>query len=206
MLRIRLFCLLSLLIVSPAKAATFDLIVPADVMIRSPLGISGVGSPWGWVVATDGPLTYERLNSAVFTLVTDNPLITVETTFYPSSSWMPMQIGDVAGLDNVPFTQAFRDLLRPGEVLNPLSSNFWRWLINFPPGFVGEVNLHTIMQVDELKTEFDTRLRLDPTFGTPTDVIQIVEAQRVTAVPEPGHCFIAAACAVLLIRRRHFIE
>src|SRR5687768_16837245 len=124
--RIRLLCLLSLLIASAAPAATFDLIVPAEVMIRSPLGISGVGSPWGWVIATDAPLTYERLNAAVFTLATDNSLITVETTFHPSSSWMPMQIGEVAGLDNVPFTQKFRELLRPGEVVNPLSSNFWR--------------------------------------------------------------------------------
>ena len=187
MMRIVLSLLLIVLGAGQSSLAVpFDLIVPADVELRSPAGISGVGSPWGWVVATEKELSFDQLKGRVFTLSTDNPNVSVSTTFNPSTVWTPMQPGDIAGLDHVPFTSAFRELQQPDEVVNPLSSNFWRWNIRFPPEFVGEVNLHSILEIDGAFATFDTLLRLDPSFGTDTNVITIVAAQRVTAVSEPA--------------------
>jgi hypothetical protein len=179
--------------VSFCHAAPFDLIVPSDVQIRTEPGIGGVGTPWGWVVATTTPLTYDQLKSDVFSLTTDNPSVVVTTTFYPDPSWMPMQVGDVAGLENSPFTDPLRDLLRSSEVVNPLSQNFWRWEIDFPEGFVGTVNLYTTLDIDKSIAVYDTLLHFGPSFGNDADPLVIVEAQRVSAVPEPSGYFLVMA-------------
>jgi hypothetical protein len=184
-----------------ASPITLDLIVPSEVKIRSMPGIGGVGTPWGWVVATEMPLSLTQLDSAVFTLSTDTPNVTVSTTFYPSSEWTPMQPGDIAGLDNVPFTSTFRELQKPGEAVNPLSSNFWRWQINFPPQFVGEVNLHSTLEVDGAAAAFDTLLRFAPSYASDTDPLEIVAAQRIV-VPEPATLSLLALGGLLALRRR----
>jgi hypothetical protein len=168
-------------------AVPYDLIVPSEVVIRAPSGICGVGSPWGWVIATESPLSFGQLNGCTINLSTDDPSIIVSTTFCPWSGWAPMMPGDVAGTDVSAFTAAMHALLRPGEVVNPLSENFWRWDIAFNPyGYVpDETILHTVFEIDGAQSNFDTVLRFDPSYGAETDVLGIVAAQRVTAVPEP---------------------
>ena len=92
-------------------------------------------------------------------------------------------------------------LLQPGEVVNPLTANNWRWQINFTPEFVGEVNLHTVLEIDGMAATFDTLLRLHPSYGTEMDPLGIVQAQRVTAIPEPDG-ILTLLCALSMLRYR----
>jgi hypothetical protein len=187
---------------SSCFAVPFALIVPAEVTIRTPTSISGVGTPWGWVVATDTPLTHDDFQFANISLWTDNPSVTVSAIFNPPLL-EPLLPGEVSGLDVSPFTDPLRALLQPGEVVNPFTSNNWRWDIFFPPGFVGEANLHTVLEMDGAAATFDTLLRLHPTFGTDMDPLGIERAQRVTAIPEPSTLILSiAAIAFLPLRRR----
>lgn len=210
MIRSAVVVIASLGVSSYCNSAPFDLIVPSEVQIRTQPGIVGVGTPWGWIVSTSAPLTFDQLNNRAFSLTTDDPSILVTTTFNPSDSWTPMLLGDVAGLDVSPFTDLMRDHLHPSESVNPLSENFWRWQIDFPAEFVGTVNLHTIAEIDGWVTAYDTVLQFDPAFGTDTDPLVIVGAQRVSAVPEPsvsGLVLASVVSAVILKRhgRRTFV-
>jgi hypothetical protein len=181
-------------------AVPFDLIVPSEVQVRTQPGIVGVGTPWGWIVSTIAPLTFDQLNSKAFSITTDNPSVVVTTTFNPDTSWTPMQLGDVAGLDVPPFTDPFRVLLQSAENVNPLSENFWRWQIEFPAQFVGSVNLHTVAEIDGWSATYDTILHFGATFGTDVDPLVIVEAQRVSAVPEPSaYCQILASIVSIFV-------
>ena len=96
-----------LLSVGSCFAAPFDLIVPSEVVVRTQPGISGVGSPWGWVVATDTQLTYDQFQNANIALSTDSPSVTVTTDFNPPLL-EPLLPGEVSGLDVSPFTDRLR--------------------------------------------------------------------------------------------------
>lgn len=182
------------------RSAPFDLIVPREVQVRTQPGISGVGTPWGWIVSTSAPLTFEQLNSNAFSLATDHPSVSIMTTFNPGTSWTPMQAGDVAGLDVSPFTDTLRAYLQPDEAINPLSENFWRWEIDFPAEFVGTVNLVTLAEIDGWFVTYDTVMHFGPSFGSEMDPLVIVEAQRVSAVPEPrSYYLILASIALTLV-------
>ncbi|MBX3425579.1 MAG: hypothetical protein KF688_07870 [Pirellulales bacterium] len=184
------------------RSAPFDLIVPSEVQIRTQPGVGGAGSPWGWIVSTSAPLTFDQLDSNAFSLATDHPAVVVTTTFNPGA-WTPMQPGDVAGLDVSPFTDPLRVFLDPAESVNPLSENFWRWQIDFPAEFVGTVNLHTIADIGGWRAAYDTVLHFGPSFGSDADPLVIVEAQRVSAVPESSSCrlILASVVSTLIIHR-----
>jgi hypothetical protein len=182
-------------------AVPFDLIVPAEVVVRTGGGISGVGTPWGWVVATDTQLTHDHFQFANIALSTDNPSVMMATIFNPPL-WEPLLPGEVSGLDVSPFTDALRTLLRPGEMVNPFTENNWRWDIFFNPGYIGEVNLHTVLEIDGMAATFDTLIRLHPTFGTDMDPLGIVRAQRVTAIPEPSIFLLAAIGGLVVVPTR----
>jgi hypothetical protein len=192
------FSVVFFFVASRCFAAAFDLIVPSDVQIRTQPGIVGVGTPWGWIVSTNSPLTFDDLKSMEFSLTTDNPSIVVTTTFYPAENWAPMMPGDVAGLDVAPFTTPLRALLRPGERINPLSENFWRWEIDFPEKFVGVAHLHTVAQLRGWSAVYDTTLQFDATFGTDMDPLLIVDAQRLSAVPEPQAVGLLSAAVIVI--------
>lgn len=179
--------LLSIIFVyaNPCPAVSFDLIVPAEVHIRIIPGVGGVGTPWGWIVATETPISYEQLNSRQFTLTTNNPSVTISTTFNPSYEWTPMQPMEIAGTDVSPFTTALQALRHTGEIINPLSENFWRWDIDFFPDSLGDTILTTKLEIDGKIATFNTVFKFDSSYGSETDPLEIVSAQRVTAISEP---------------------
>lgn len=189
--------------VSVCQSAPFDLIVPSEVQIRTQPGIGGVGSPWGWIASTSTPLTFDQLDSNGFSLTTDHPSVVVTTTFNPGS-WTPMQPDDVAGLDVSPFTDSLRALLQPTESVNPLSENFWRWQIDFPAEFVGVVTLQTIAEIDGWFAAYDTVLHFGASFGSDANPIVIVQAQRVSAIPEPSSSgpILASVALTFILRCR----
>jgi hypothetical protein len=196
--------ILSLLFVllSPmTNAAPFDVIVPSEIQVSTPPFIVGVGTPWGWIIATDKALTRADLDATTFVTTVDDQQVQFEWDFHPGDSWTPMLPGDVAGLDVTPFTDPLRSLLRPSESLNPASSNFWRWEFRFPPELTGDANLNTTMTIGGHSASFATHIAFGPDYGSPVDPLVIVAAQRVTAVPEPG-TLLAMSSAVLALAMR----
>lgn len=192
---------------SRLDAKSFDIIVPSVVEIRTSTGILGVGTPWGWIVATDETLTESELDGASLLLSTDDPNVTITTTFNPSFSLDP---GAVAGLDAAPLTLAMEQLLAPGEVVSLETSNFWRWQIDLPPAlavlapYQTETILHTTIEIAGQTVSFDTIIKMGPQYGTEVDPLTIVAAQRLSSVPEPSTYALAAigSVALLAVRRR----
>ena len=187
---------------SQLDAKSFDIIVPSVVEVRTSKGISGAGSPWGWIVATDETLTQPELNGASLLLSTDDPNVTITTTFNPSFSLNP---GDVAGLDVAPFTLALEQLLAPGEAVSLETSNFWRWQINCTPAlavlapYQTETILHATIEIAGQTVSFDTLIKMGPQYGTEVDPLTIVEAQRLSSVPEPSSFVLAALGLIGLV-------
>lgn len=192
---------------SRLDAKSFDIIVPSIVEIRTDTGILGVGTPWGWIVATGETLPEAELDGASLLLSTDDPNVTITTTFNPSFSLAP---GNVAGLDVAPFTLALEQLLAPGEVVSLETSNFWRWQIDLPPAlavlapYQTETILHTTIEIAGQTVSFDTIIKMGPQYGTEIDPLTIVAAQRLSSVPEPSSYALAAIgmIGVLASRRR----
>ena len=166
----------------PVRAVPYDAIVPDVVEIDSTGVPFLILTGWGWIAPTQDPLPAADLTNAQFTATFSDPDVAVSFLGFPAA--LDLTVGEVGGsrlansaLDNT----AFDALLLPSETLITPAMPFGLSL-TLTPGYTGTGILDATLTIDGATVSYQTEVRL-VNGGLRFDVVQ---AQRVAAVPEPG--------------------
>lgn len=200
-------------VVSPAAVVqsvpSFDIIIPQRIELRtSNQSIGHATGTWGWMVATEGPLTEDHLRNAVFTGTVNESLITgVTQQFIRPENWTPIAPREAAG--SIFSTGTYDPLLNPGEFRKTPSGgnqnlSFFSLGFRFPtsPTYAGSTfDFVGSLTIGDQTVTYESEVTISRAQASSS--ARLHDPIRLSSTPEPSSVVLLLGAVVCgLVRRR----